>query len=400
MKKLLKKTFWTVFILPPLLALLMMLSPLALADGMDTGTDAIELAQDGTLTLISDHMAGEGVCSVKLQLLVEDGSAGFVFSGALGDRLTYCTAGDGTLDIYISGAVPLMAEGQTSLVLGTVTGSVENVSPLQQSLQYVYGRRMIALNVPEPEDEADAGYTGAKAALDAKITEIAGYIVTDHRYTEESWQKLNEAFNYARAVLEREDASDEDVNEALKELEDAFNGLQLTSAGRLELALENAAALDGSRYTPESYAALQAAVEAGANALAGGQNEQMDSAAEAIERAMKELVELVQADGSGGIHSDPYDPGTGSGKGRSAAPPADGTPLPQESGAPEAQTSDGAAAPDSAAAPASSAAPTAVAGGTAPHTGDETPLALWATLLCLCAGALTPLLFRRARSRR
>ena len=74
---------------------------------------------------------------------------------------------------------------------------------------------------------------------------------------------FGKALEEAKAVLENKDASQEDVNEAAKKLEDAIKGLDVLKGdtAALDAKLAEIEKLDEKKYTADSWAALMAAVE-------------------------------------------------------------------------------------------------------------------------------------------
>lgn len=105
----------------------------------------------GVVTLHSESMAGEGICSLQLTLA---GAADFAFDGTLaGGRMTNMSYTPDGVTIYIAGAEPLMAAGNTTLTLGTVTSAGGTVTLAENSLKYVYGSRTIIRNVVDEEEE-------------------------------------------------------------------------------------------------------------------------------------------------------------------------------------------------------------------------------------------------------
>ena len=89
-------------------------------------------------------------------------------------------------------------------------------------------------------------------------------------YTEESVNRLNEAKEAAQAVLNNEEADQEDVDAAVKALNDAVQGLvekpaptpdpEPVQKESLTKLVEEITVIDTSSYTEESVPALQAAV--------------------------------------------------------------------------------------------------------------------------------------------
>ena len=400
------------------LALLLALTPMALADSLDVGTDRIEISDTGAVTLVSSHLAEERVSSVEFALKTE-GEASFSFApDIVAGWLTNCVAADGTLHVYIAGVAPLMEPGYTSRVLGSVTDP-QAVQPMDDSIKYVYGRRTITVNAPG-EEPLPGDENTARGRLENALAGMADKFGAAHGYTEETWAKLNDAIDAANRLLEREDASDEELTAALEALDQAIKDLQNAGMADLAALLGDARTmLSAARYTPDSYADLEAAIRNGEAVAAkgdGASDEEITAAVTALRAAMNGLVEYQDADSNGGVHSDGYDPGGSGGSGgstgdsggdggstspRSAQPPAD---MPQNDAAPEqAPAPTDAAAPETVSAsatPAPTFMPSERAPGAAPDTGDGTALLPWIVMFGLCAAALTALLRRRGENGR
>ncbi len=370
------KTLWTIAVL---LSLLLLLTPPALAAGVDAGTDAIEVSPDGTVTLLSGHIAGEGVSSVQFQLRTE-GDVQFSFAGDIaGGYLTNCVAGDGTLDVYIAGTAPLMQPGYTSRVLGTVSPA-DKAQPVQSSLRYVYGVNTVAQNV-SLGPEAESGEP--KAQLQSVLDAANAMFSAENKYSEESWAKLNAAIDEIVRLLESDAVTQEQVNDAIKAYNQACIDLVIVGSDDLGAVLESARAIDASLYTPNSYSVLADAISAAETVLAKGDGagpEEVEQAISALRAAMEGLVSQQSADGSGGVIGDGADNGTML---RSA-------PAPEQGGG----TGDGG---DGSGSGSSGTQATTSAGSVIPATGDETDLAPWLAVMCLCGGLLAVLL-RRVRT--
>ena len=379
------------------LALVLTLSPHALAAEGAGAADDVLIAEDGTVTLRSDHAAAEGISSVQLKLTAEaaDGeSLGFSFSEALEGRLTKAAATEDGLYLYIAGAQPLMSGGADQLVLGAVTGAQPGSIALEEgSLAYVYGRRTAVQTVParaeaDPEETDQPGSGGAPSApvvpqataepdpvqaireeLQIQLDRVsAAYDLgagNKDNYTPESWDVLMTAIDRAVSLLADETATEEDLNGALSQLQAAVDALVPAGRAELEAALEQARSLDGSGYTADSFAALQAAIAEAQEALdaAGSDGARRADAKAKLERAMDGLIPQVEADSNGDVIHDGADSGVGDGSGaRSASTPT----------------------------------PTGSSGGPhSPSTGDETALIPWVLMLALSAALLATLALRR-----
>lgn len=381
---------------PALLALaclLFLLAPQALAaeEAIDKGLDAIEIASDGTVTLVSGHAADEKIASVQFSLKLAEGDSlvldpAFEATG----KLTY-TPGTGTQNVYIAGPSALMAPGQTRLRLGTV--SSPDAAELEEgSLQYVYGkdlRQQTALTTwaQAPDEEPGGGEepSGLKAQLQARLDEVGEQYTADMQsgYTEASWSALIQAMTAAQALLDpaREQVpTDEELQAALDGLNGAVTGL-VEAGGQgvsdtLEQTVQEAekllAEIDRTKYTPESVAALQAAVDSAKNDVLSDPNATAEARATA-EKAIKDAMTLT-------LIPDPSDPIPEEGEtgGETVVDTATPAPTPTATPAPTA---------------------TATAAAAAPNTGDETALLPWMAVLALSGGMLALLAVRRRQQR-
>ena len=106
---------------------------------------------------------------------------------------------------------------------------------------------------------------------------------------------FNKALENAKAVLAK-DASQEEVNEAAKALNDALEGLKVLRGNpeALNAALEAVSKKDESKYTAESWAALMAVVEeVKAIDLDNATQKEMDEAVAKLNKAVDALEEKV-----------------------------------------------------------------------------------------------------------
>lgn len=439
------KTIWTVLVLSVLAAVLLF-APHAFADGggaVSDASDKITIAEDGTATLFSSHMAGEEVCSLQVSFTVPAGTT-FEFGGTVADRMTSQKTVDGVLTIYISGAEPLLLPGRDALLLGTFAPA-EGVRPVESSLAFVYGSRVISQTLEvdplelsareqlqalvdiadsmellgEPQQEAlnKAKEVLAKEdATDEQLDEAYNYlygqlyeqdsggssggVVNDERaaletelkkageldpsaYDKDTVGALNEAIDMARAALDG--GSQDDIKAARAALAAAISGLKKVGQPRLEAALDKARATlnDGKSYSAQSRQALEDAIQAAEAVLADpdATSEERTAAALDLEEATENMVPQG-SDPSGPV----YDENGGSGL--------------EGSGDDPTQTPAQTASADATAAPAATSAATPSSTAAVPNTGDETVLAPWLALLCLCAGMLTVLAIRRGKADR
>ena len=155
-------------------------------------------------------------------------------------------------------------------------------------------------------DSGDQGVS--KAALQSKIDQVIGLNESD--YTAESWKPFAESLAAAQALLEKDGATQAEVDAAVDALTKAADGLQkaqpapeTVDKSKLEAGLADAkqgvAGLNESDYTPESWKALQAAIAAADAVLANKDATQsdVDTAVDTLAAAYKGLA---KADASAG----------------------------------------------------------------------------------------------------
>ena len=103
-----------------------------------------------------------------------------------------------------------------------------------------------------------------KAELEETVTKAEAISEdTLNKAVKKARDAFAKALEEAKAVLENKDASQEEVNEAAKKLEDAIKGLDVLKGdtAALDAKLAEIKELDEKKYTAESWAALMAAVE-------------------------------------------------------------------------------------------------------------------------------------------
>ncbi len=122
--------------------------------------------------------------------------------------------------------------------------------------------------------------------------------LNENDYTPESWEALEEALAQAEEVLNDPDATQEEINQALKDLEDAIAALAIVTTPEvdkteLEEEYKEAKSLNESDYTPESWDALEKALAQAEKALADpdATQDEVDQARQALIDAMNALVE-------------------------------------------------------------------------------------------------------------
>ena len=132
-------------------------------------------------------------------------------------------------------------------------------------------------NAEATQEEVDAAAKALKDAMDALVeiqapevdksaltTVIAqAEALTASDYTEDSYAAVAEALAAAQTVLADAEATQEEVDAAVQALEDAMAQLvEVTDTAVLEALIGAAEALDASKYTEDSYAAMTEALEA------------------------------------------------------------------------------------------------------------------------------------------
>ncbi|MCD8206404.1 MAG: hypothetical protein LUD72_00545 [Bacteroidales bacterium] len=153
-----------------------------------------------------------------------------------------------------------------------------------------------------PEQDALAA---SREALEQAIETVKG--LNEDDYSESSWAALQAALEAAEEVLNNENATKE-------ELDDAYDALALALArANLESDVELAKQLDSSKYTADSWAVLQAALD-DAEAVLDDENAtqtELENADDALAAALDGLVP-ADTDKDGGTTTT-YPGGTSSG---------------------------------------------------------------------------------------
>ena len=203
-------------------------------------------------------------------------------------------------------------------------------------------------------DSGDQGVS--KAALQSKIDQVSSLIKSD--YTAESWKPFAEALAAAQALLEKDGATQAEVDAAVDALTKAADGLQKAQPApeaidksKLEAGLADAkqgvAGLNESDYTPESWKALQAAIAAADAVLANKDATQsdVDTAVDTLAAAYKGLAKADASaggdagsngngnGGAGGNGAGGDNAGNGSGSGNAAGDNGSGNAIGGNAGA-------------------------------------------------------------------
>ncbi|WP_242987604.1 sugar-binding protein [Anaerobacterium chartisolvens] len=148
-----------------------------------------------------------------------------------------------------------------------------------------------------------------KTGLEAEISRTQG--LSESAYTAESWQAMQTALTAATSVNEKEDATQQEVDEAKAALKTAIDALVAVtpSADKTELAAEiiRAQGLSESAYTAESWQAMKTALTAAisVNANADATQQEVDAAKTALQAAISALVVKTPTYTGGGNSSTP-----------------------------------------------------------------------------------------------
>ncbi len=129
-----------------------------------------------------------------------------------------------------------------------------------------------------------------KTALSTKIAEADELESED--YTEETWEPFATALTNAKAIAAKEDATQEEVNNALSSLTAAMGALVeklVVSKTALNEKIAEAQLLNEEDYTEETWAALEAVLESAMQVVADENATQ-----EAVDTALNELAAAIQ----------------------------------------------------------------------------------------------------------
>ena len=247
----------------------------------------------GTITAISEFEAdaiGAGTASPKTSnnVRIDRGTVKAVSTG------TGMAFRDETLLNDDSDAVFLVNIEAPNVTSVTVDGRDWRVSANhpEDDLLYLYltasetahevvagGETWLVTVTPNGDVTVTQPVTTDKTALDEAIASAEALNSAD--YTPATWAALEEALADARAVSGDENAAQEEIDAALAALEAAIAGLAARADKSYLLeAIEIVKALDGSKFTSDSWAALQAALAA-AEAVAADPNATQEEVLEA-----------------------------------------------------------------------------------------------------------------------
>lgn len=196
------------------------------------------------------------------------------------------------------------SEDYTEESYATLTSAIEaaeGVLANEEATQEDVNNALATLNnaieslveIEEPEEpEVDT------TDLEALIEDADGYNSED--FTEASFARFISALEEANNVLENEEATQEDVDQAQASLQEAIDGLEeaeeeVNTAALITL-IEEASNLNAEDYTAESYADVLSAIEVANNVLANEEATQgeVDAAVDTLENMIDRLVEIEE----------------------------------------------------------------------------------------------------------
>lgn len=206
---------------------------------------AVEAEQVGVSLTLPQSVSGN-ILSLQVGLKVdsnvqEETTATFQFSENVAKVADYrYNQEKGILNIYLSGTKTLFQNGTESLKLGNVqinttneNGATVHVSVVENSVKMVKGTKTeVIQNIDYPEKaeiilgnggNQDNGDAQDKTELQQVMEMAKSY--TQSEYTKESYAVLQKAMEMAQKVLDKEDATEEEITEALKNLENAIGSL-------------------------------------------------------------------------------------------------------------------------------------------------------------------------------
>ena len=218
---------------------------------------AVEAEQVGVSLTLPQSVSGN-ILSLQVGLKVdsnvqEETTATFQFSENVAKVADYrYNQEKGILNIYLSGTKTLFQNGTESLKLGNVqinttneNGATVHVSVVEDSVKMVKGTKTeVIQNIDYPEKaeiilgnggnqdnggdpdnggDQNNGEAQGKTELQQVMEMAKSY--TQSEYTKESYAVLQKAMKMAQKVLDKEDATEEEITEALKNLENAIGSL-------------------------------------------------------------------------------------------------------------------------------------------------------------------------------
>ena len=252
------------------------------------GTKDKWIVADGTRTLMAGGSSDALTLKKALTIAEEDADLTGIDNALANvpeDLSAYKNAD--VLEALVEAAEALKAEaGMTEERQGLVNGLVAAKADLTADDQGM-------ADALETAVEALDSKTAVNSGLDRIMSLISGLDASE--YTEESWAKVADALEAAKAVKADPDAAAEDMDAALSDLLAAFGGLEYgIQKLHLETAIQAAESiLEKTKDYVADAAALEAAVEAGKTVLADADasQEEVNNAVYAI---LDELAKLAK----------------------------------------------------------------------------------------------------------
>jgi len=227
--------------------------------------DEVQITDDGIITIVSEHAAKEGISSLQFGLLVQtteqNVKVSFEFSDSMAKIAEFRYHEDsGVLNIYLAGTTALF-EDSAALSVGTVVVQDKDgkdvaaeVSVVEDSLKYVYVTEMkikeakipeqpVAINVEQPttpeqpadpeqptkpdDGKDDVSKSEAFKNLQETLKNAESYAAD--KYTNKSYQAMKKAMEEAKAVLDSPMPTEEELVNALDNLQNAMGALVLSN---------------------------------------------------------------------------------------------------------------------------------------------------------------------------
>ena len=160
------------------------------------------------------------------------------------------------------------------------------------------------------EEEDDDDEEVDKSELEAAIAAAGELDEAD--YTAETWGVFASAMEAAEAVMADEEATQEEVDDALAELNSAVDALEEVvvevDKSELEAAIAAAGELDEADYTEKSWSKLEKALAAAETVMEDDQATQkmVDKALAKLNKAMERLEEVVEEEEEENIQIEIY----------------------------------------------------------------------------------------------
>lgn len=148
-----------------------------------------------------------------------------------------------------------------------------------------------------------------KTALEEALAEADE--LTEEDYTEESWAALEDAKAEAEDVLKDPTATQEEVDAAVEALKEAVEALEEyvdpVDKSELEKAIKKAKSKNKKDYTKKSFDAMLAALKVAEKVMAdeNATQEEVDAAADALNKAIKALIPSTGKNPGTGDDSNP-----------------------------------------------------------------------------------------------